>query len=101
MTPDQLTTEQHELRAATQRLLDGSPQRSNGKLTVAGLAAESGIPRHRLYEHHADLVAEFQTAANGGPTPPNIQALQHQLANALTREQQLIVVNNALAASAR
>lgn len=67
---------------AAQRLLAGSPQRSNGKLTVATLAVEAGVPRHRLYAHHTTLIAEFQTAAGSAPVSPTVQALQQQLADA-------------------
>jgi hypothetical protein len=66
-----LATEQQLIRDATQQLLAGTPHRSNGSLTIASLAAEAGVPRHRIYEHHADLVAEFKAKAhNGGPPPP-------------------------------
>jgi len=84
-----LDTERQLLHQATQRLLTGSPQRSDGKLTVSALAAEAQLSRQRLYEHHADLIAEFQTKAGGGPLPPSITALQQQLADARTRIQEL------------
>ncbi|WP_309111122.1 hypothetical protein [Saccharothrix sp.] len=85
-----LATEQQLIRDATERLLVGTPHRSNGSLTIARLAAEAGVPRHRVYEHHADLVAEFKAKAhNGGPTTTDIQALQHQLADARAHIQTL------------
>lgn len=45
--------------------------------------------RQRLYEHHADLITEFQTKASGGPIPPSVAAMQQQLADARTRIQEL------------
>jgi hypothetical protein len=87
---NRLATEQQLIRDATQRLLAGTPQRSNGNLTIATLAAEADIPRQRIYEHHADLVAEFKAKAqNGGPITTDIQALQQQLADARARIQTL------------
>jgi len=84
-----MDTERQVIHQAMRRLLTGSPQRSDGKLTVSALAAEAQLPRQRLYEHHADLIAEFQTKAGGGPLPPSITALKQQLADAHTRIQEL------------
>ena len=65
------------------RLLAGTPQRSNGTLTVAALAAEAALSRYRLYEHHPDLVTEFKTTTlAGGPATPGADALRQQLADA-------------------
>ncbi|MBF6333241.1 hypothetical protein [Nocardia transvalensis] len=104
MTEDrqaQLDAEQHQLREAAKRLLTGAPHRSNGKLTVAGLATEANVPRHRLYEHHTELIAEFKAAAGGGPIPVSVQALQQQLDDALARERKLIDTNKILTARIR
>ncbi|MGW4591708.1 hypothetical protein ACWEKJ_30695 [Amycolatopsis thermoflava] len=85
-----LATEQQLIRDATERLLARTPLRSNGNLTIATLATEAGLPRHRIYEHHADLVAEFKTRAHTGtPATPDTHALQRQLADAHDRIQQL------------
>jgi hypothetical protein len=65
-----LDAERCQLREASQRLLAGVPTRTNGTLTVSGPAVDAGLSRHRLYEHHADLVSEFKTAAGGGPLTP-------------------------------
>lgn len=89
--------ERELLREAMARLLERTPRRSGGKLTAVALAIEAGVPRHRLYEHHADLVTEFKTAAGGGPTPPNVQALQQQLADADDRIRTLEADNTRLA----
>jgi chromosome segregation ATPase len=47
------------IRAATDRLLAGTPLRSDGALTVVSLAAEAGIKRHLLTHRHTDLKEEF------------------------------------------
>lgn len=44
---------------AMDRLIDGQPQRSDGKLTIKSLAAEAGVPRHHLTELHTDLKDQF------------------------------------------
>lgn len=91
-----IDTEQQQIRQATQRLLDGSAQRSNGTLTVSTLATEANLSRQRLYEYHPELIAEFKTVATGGPTPPNIQALQQQIADERARNAELKASNIAL-----
>ncbi|CRK56930.1 hypothetical protein [Alloactinosynnema sp. L-07] len=78
----QLDDERQRIRDAAQRLLDGHPHRSSGKLTVSTLATEAAVTRQRLYEHHTDLVDQFKTAAGGGPIAPDVEALRHQLAAA-------------------
>jgi len=89
MTPldrhSQLDDERQHLREAAQRLLTGAPQRSSGHLTVSTLATESGVSRQRLYEHHADILAEFRGNAGSRPISPNTGALQEQLTHAHER----------------
>ena len=41
------------------RLLDGIPLRSDGKLTVVSLATEAGVKRHVLTHKHTDLKDRF------------------------------------------
>jgi hypothetical protein len=93
---NRLEAERTQLREASQRLLTGCAGRSSGALTVAGLAIEAALPRNRLYEHHADLVTEFKSAAGGGPITPNIQALQQQLAAAHDQIRKLADINATL-----
>ena len=63
--------ERDQIRAATDRILDGVPERSNGTLTVVALATEAGVPRNALTQRHTDLKDEFyqrireRGAANG------------------------------------
>ncbi|WP_221936652.1 hypothetical protein [Skermania sp. ID1734] len=48
-----------EIRAAMDRLLAGTPLRSDGALTIVSLAAEADIKRHLLTHRHTDLKDEF------------------------------------------
>jgi len=96
-------TERQLINHAIKRLLTGSPQQSDGKLIVFVLAVEAQVPRQRLYEHHADLIADFRAEAGGGPLLPSITALQQQLADARAlvqeveaREAQLLAQNHTL-----
>jgi uncharacterized coiled-coil protein SlyX len=51
--------ERDQIRAAMDRILDGTPERSNGALTVVALAIEAGVPRNALTQRHTDLKDEF------------------------------------------
>lgn len=59
-----MTDHQHDertlIREAMDRLLAGKATTSNGSLTAAALAAESGVHRMALYKRHADLKNEFE-----------------------------------------
>ena len=57
MTPE--PGERAQIRAAMDRILAGTPERSNGGLTVVALAIEAGVPRNALTQRHTDLKAEF------------------------------------------
>jgi hypothetical protein len=48
-------SERDEIEAAMDRLLNGNPLRSDGKLTIVSLAAEAGVKRHALTHKHTDL----------------------------------------------
>ncbi|WP_431236036.1 hypothetical protein ACQ856_30105 (plasmid) [Mycolicibacterium psychrotolerans] len=85
--------ERQLVQAAIGRLRDNTAERSNGARTVVALAAESGVPRQRLYEHHSDLLDEFKATIGHGPVDPNIEALQRQLAKCRDRNQELTVEN--------
>jgi hypothetical protein len=41
------------------RILAGTPERSDGALTVVALALEAGVPRNALTQRHTDLKNEF------------------------------------------
>jgi chromosome segregation ATPase len=51
--------ERDRIRAAMNRILAGTPERSNGALTVVALAIEAGVPRNALTQRHTDLKDEF------------------------------------------
>jgi hypothetical protein len=57
MTPE--PDERAQIRAAMDRILAGTPERSNGALTVVALALEAGVPRNALTQRHIDLKNEF------------------------------------------
>ncbi|MEU6191988.1 hypothetical protein [Nocardia sp. NPDC047038] len=62
--------ERDRIRAAMDRILDGTPERSNGALTVVALALEADVPRNALAQRHPDLRNEFYArAADRGATP--------------------------------
>lgn len=58
------TTEKDPIRkkllAAMDRLLEGKPLRSTGRLSVSQLAVEAGLERWRLTHQHTDLKEMFQ-----------------------------------------
>jgi len=56
LTPD---GERERIRAAMDRILAGTPERSNGALTVVALAIEADVPRNALTQRHTDLKNEF------------------------------------------
>ncbi|GLP73569.1 hypothetical protein TUM20983_06790 [Mycobacterium antarcticum] len=96
VVPDAATRNDEErqlVQAAIGRLRDDNPERSNGAHTVVALAAESGVPRQRLYEHHSDLLNEFKATVGCGPFAPNIGAVQRQLAQARDNNQELAAEN--------
>lgn len=51
--------ERDRIRAAMDRILAGTPERSNGALTVVAVALEAGVPRNALTQRHTDLKNEF------------------------------------------
>ena len=51
--------ERERIRAAMDRILTGTPERSNGALTVVALAIEADVSRNALTQRHTDLKNEF------------------------------------------
>jgi uncharacterized coiled-coil protein SlyX len=86
------------IRAAPDRLLAGTPRRSDGALTVVSLAAEAGIKRHLLTHRHTDLKDEFYARVRAQNRIPDsekrlcdeLEATQRRLAdlNERCRQQQ-------------
>ncbi|MEV7995631.1 hypothetical protein AB0O67_28140 [Streptomyces sp. NPDC086077] len=72
--------ERDRIRAAMDRILRGTPERSNGALTIVALAVEAGVPRNALTQRHTDLKNEFydKVRARGG-TPDSEQRLRKQI----------------------
>ncbi|MEV6383115.1 hypothetical protein AB0M31_27355 [Streptomyces sp. NPDC051773] len=72
--------ERERIRAAMDRILGGTPQHSNGALTIAALALEAGVPRNALTQRHTDLKAEFydKVRARGG-IPDSERRLRQQV----------------------
>lgn len=68
------------IRDAMERLLEGKPIRSDGKLTIKSLAAEAGLKRWVLTHQHTDLQKEFRDrCARQGDTPENQKDLVEKL----------------------
>jgi len=66
-------TERAALRAAADRLLDGTPLRSeSGRLTVTELLRESGLRRDVVYGYHKDLVEDFQARVRAQQHTPAV-----------------------------
>lgn len=72
--------ERDAIRAAADRLLDGTPLRSTGELTVVQLAAEAGVKRWLLTHRHRDLAEQFQARARAlAGDPPPVAALKKRI----------------------
>jgi hypothetical protein len=68
MTP--VADERERIRAAMDRILAGTPERSNGALTVVALAQEAAVPRNALTQRHLDLKNDFyERVKERGATP--------------------------------
>lgn len=51
--------ERDRIRSAMDRILAGTPQHSNGALTIVALAQEAQVPRNALTQRHVDLKNAF------------------------------------------
>lgn len=73
--------ERREILAAIDRLLAGTPLRSDGKLTVVDLAVEADVKRWVLTHKHTDLKDLFNARLKAADhEPPAIQRLQDRVA---------------------
>lgn len=78
MTP--ALDERDRIRAATDRILAGTPQHSNGALTIVALAQEAGVPRNALTQRHLDLKNEFYEKVRArGQMPDSEKRLRQQI----------------------
>lgn len=89
--------EREAIRAATTRLLTGTPFRSTaGKLTATELIVECGLRRDIVYGDHKELVDEFKArskAQNG--TPEVVQRMGEEnaaLRDALAKAKEQLAV---------
>jgi AraC-like DNA-binding protein len=68
--------ERRSIRDAMERLLEGSPLHSDGKLTVKSLADEAQVKRWLLTHRHTDLQDEFRAKVDQhGRVPEALQKL--------------------------
>ena len=73
--------ERREIIAAIDRLLAGTPLRSDGKLTIVDLAIEADVKRWVLTHKHTDLKDLFNARLKAvDQQPPAIQQLQDRVA---------------------
>jgi phage-related minor tail protein len=63
-----------QIEAAMDRLLAGTPLRSDGKLTIVSLAAEAGVRRHVLTHRHTDLKDRFYARVKAQNSVPASEA---------------------------
>lgn len=71
--------ERAEIEAAMDRLLEGAPLRSDGRLTIVSLAAEAGVKRHVLTHKHTDLKDRFYARVKAQDSVPATEtALREQ-----------------------
>lgn len=78
MTP--ALDERDRIRAAMNRILTGTPERSNGALTIVALATEADVPRNALTQRHLDLKAEFYDKVRArGETPDSEKRLRQRI----------------------
>lgn len=92
------------VRDAMDRLLEGKPIRSDGKLTIKSLAAEAGVKRWVLTHQQTDLQQEFRDRCNRQrDTPQNqkdlieeLEALREQVERYKVRVSDLSEENNRL-----
>jgi chromosome segregation ATPase len=70
--------ERREIEAAMGRLLNGTPLRSDGKLTIMSLAAEAGVKRHVLTHKHTDLKDLFNARVRAQDSVPARETVLHE-----------------------
>lgn len=82
------------------RLIDGKPLYSDGKLTIKSLAEEARVKRWVLTHRHTDLQDEFRARlASTNAEPPILRALREEKADALERVKRLTADVTALTAT--
>lgn len=101
MTTDQADEHvRRVIRDAMDRLIDGKPLHSDGKLTVKSLAEEARVKRWHLTHRHTDLQDEFRARINSTNTePPILLALREEKTDAQKRVKELTADVTALTAT--
>ncbi len=66
--------ERDRIRAAMQRILTGTPEHSNGALTIVALAIEAQVPRNALTQRHPDLRNQFYAHVRERGAVPDAEA---------------------------
>ncbi|WP_328560435.1 hypothetical protein [Streptomyces coelicoflavus] len=95
------TAERQNILAAIDRLLAGTPLRSDGALTVVSLAAEANVKRHLLTHRHTDLKDEFYARIRAqGQIPASESKLRQELAETEKRLSEVRRENKQLKAEA-
>ncbi|MEH0396224.1 hypothetical protein OG322_25625 [Streptomyces sp. NBC_01260] len=93
------TVERKTIRAAIDRLLAGTPLRSDGALTVVSLAAEADVKRHVLTHRHTDLRDEFYARVRAqGAVPDSERKLRQELKETRERLAGVLAENKQLKA---
>nr|WP_228867311.1 hypothetical protein [Streptomyces halstedii] len=86
--------ERENIRASMDRLLAGTPLRSDGALTVLALAAEADVKRHVLTHRHTDLKDEFYARVRAqGQVPDSERKLREELKKTKERLAEVIEEN--------
>ncbi|OZF42579.1 hypothetical protein CH293_26205 [Rhodococcus sp. 14-2470-1b] len=90
-------TERHAIEAAMTRLLDGTPQRSTGALSIVQLAVEADVKRWVLTHKHTDLAEQFtRRARTQRKMPAAFQDLDRRAKTAEAANDRLRRENNRL-----
>ncbi|MDK9497039.1 hypothetical protein QEZ40_001687 [Streptomyces katrae] len=90
-------TERDVIRAAMDRLLAGTPLRSDGALTILSLAAEAEVKRHVLTHRHTDLKDEFYARVRAqGHVPASERKLRDELEETKERLAEVLAENTRL-----
>ncbi|POG46017.1 hypothetical protein BV881_18440 [Streptomyces sp. ZL-24] len=72
--------ERDRIRSAMDRILAGTPEHSNGALTIVALAMEAQVPRNALTQRHLDLKNEFYDKVRArGQMPDSEKRLRKQI----------------------
>ncbi|MFI6797600.1 hypothetical protein [Streptosporangium canum] len=83
--------ERERIRAAMDRILDGTSHNSNGALTIVALAQEADVPRNALTQRHPDLKNEFYERVKARGATPDVEV---RLREAITKLKKTIANKN-------